>query len=442
MEKFKKKLFGYQPEKVDASIQELDDLVNSLKREIMDLKDNSKQPSADLAKYKTEQIEMLNTIDTLKRSLSEKDSQIEQLKSNVRTYASMSSNSNSKVTNGLRDEIYLLNTELANIKQSVASKDEYIAKLQATVHKLTTQSKQGPQYTKMVEAVYLRAFESAKHITVDAKNEAVDLTNKVYNELNSSIIGAATAQYDLINIKNELLGFISKGVESFKTLEQLTDSFPSVDVNTPEYIRNLKGSKEKIVSEIEKSLSDFEVDIVRDTENTDIDGNMMDITESIMPPVAVNHNSSYFEKPVEEKFLESVLDNEIENQFDPAFGHDMAYNNRPDNEQNHFENDNHVYMSEDEATYEPKFLAEDLQEEINEYEQSTITENREEEIKAFEQENATAENDEEQIDASTEENITAENDEKKVDSSDEDEKFVPKPRINIQDLLKKYSNIS
>lgn len=248
----KKKLFGYDQAEVDYTIKELNDEIFSLRQELFSTEKKPEPAAAGL--NGNERAELLTAIEQLSVQIKQKDTEIAELKLQYK----QSEAAPARPVD--RSEISAYQNALAVKDSEISELRAYIAKQQVQYEQSTAQRSSSPNM-KMIEAVYMRAFDGAKDIASDARNSVSDLVDRMYFEIESDISTSARMHKDLISAKRNISMFIAQGMEHFKALEKMLGSIPEKDLRTSEYLDELQKGRSKILSDVDRSLVAFESDM-------------------------------------------------------------------------------------------------------------------------------------------------------------------------------------
>ena len=428
----KKKIFGYDKEQVDFAMQNLNDEIFKLRQELFTMaKNESSAPVADEAK--DSQIAVL-TEETgeLKDQLRQKNVELERIKNQLNAQLSVALNTSETV------DYSAFQKELEQYQQAIMVKNEEIDSLKKALAAVQDEQrtniasfvKKNSPDLRMIEKVYLRAFAGAKDVAKDAKYSMINLTDRVYNELGGDIKNTAGMYEDLIRNKNAFSLFITQGIMHLKTLEQLIGAISDIDFKTSEYLGELDASRDRILQDLNDSVSAFDVELEDsfslDSEkpvNVTKQMNTNDLSEYAAPA------SAYEEQlvPVCEEPTPAVADE------DPA---PVAYDD-PTPVFGGTNSSKSEHVSQAVVTPFPMH-SEDV---LGENDDDDISYDPEEELKDMK------EAIKREIQESKQDNLAPVDEEKsipldKVVPDDDEANAKRKTKVNIQDILKKHSNIS
>jgi|GEM_PF-6741451 len=157
------------------------------------------------------------------------------------------------------DAVIQRDRDINLMRSAAMEKDRAIESMSAELNVLKTPKAipKSPDM-KLIEAVYTKAFEGAKEIARDTKSEVKRLAADIYSELNKSIKDAASVQNDLMVSKQEISLFVTQGLKHFKALEKIISGIPDAEIKTSEYTQLLNESKKKIAKQLDEKVDIFE----------------------------------------------------------------------------------------------------------------------------------------------------------------------------------------
>jgi len=263
MPPIKKKMFGYDQEQVDDAMKELNEEIFRLRQELFT---SAKSGGTAPAEIEAERFQMLGTIDTLKTQLSKKENEVatllyQQKNPATKPDGAAAENANVQMA-GYQRAITERDTELARVKQEVGNlQAQYTQLVEQYNDMAATSSRKSTPDLHLIEKVYMRAFSGAREIAYDTRSNVVELTDRVCSELHNNINETAGVYNELLVAKNNLETFVSQGMRHFKALEKMLETVSNTDINTADYVRRLDESKIKIMNDIEKGIAAFEMDM-------------------------------------------------------------------------------------------------------------------------------------------------------------------------------------
>ncbi len=320
MEAFKKKMRGYDEEEVEKKIAELNDEIFNLRQQLFSAEKEVENNESSVNSSDNDFAAMNRTIDSHAAELQQKDAEIDRLTKLLTRYdesskqfetalrekeqalqnaiknTSADSSKSGRVINeqaakeaitAYQSAIIAKDREIAALKTSVGDLNSSISVLKEQLLKLSkdinaASKKSAMPDVKVIEKIYLHAFEGAMDIASDAKDNVNELANRVFLELSSDIHKTEILFDDLNSAKEQLSAFIEQGAQQFLALERIIKSVSEININTSEQIKHLSISRDRIISDVETTLSAFRSEIKTELDQEGInDGS----TNSSLPTI-------------------------------------------------------------------------------------------------------------------------------------------------------------
>jgi len=182
-----------------------------------------------------------NAITACRTALTAKDAEINELKENLSRF-----------------DVTIISLKEQNRQLEAALKEQ---NRQLEAARAEEPKKSAMPDMRIIESVYMRAFDGAKAIAQDAKETMKDLANQVFLELNGDISRAAGIHEELLGAKRTLHDFINQGAEHFRALERIIVNIAETNVNTTEHMRRLSASRDNIIEKIDEVSRSVELEL-------------------------------------------------------------------------------------------------------------------------------------------------------------------------------------
>ena len=213
MLEIKKKLFGYDPVQVEAMIADLNEKIFSLRQELFDTEKKTHVEVPPAAN---------NTV-----SIAKFNAAMEDLKKH---------------------------------KMIIRDQEKEIEALQSAKEIETAAG--GLNY-QMIEKIYARAFESSKLITGDAKDSMVEMTDGVFEDLSGALTQVETMYSSISAYKASIHTLIDEALQKFDSLKTDLDSFGDNSSKISEFNTLLQEAKNNIMMKIGENSENFEEEIAQ-----------------------------------------------------------------------------------------------------------------------------------------------------------------------------------
>ena len=246
---------GYDKVHVDSIVQDLTGEIAELRQQLFDSEE--KRVAANQNSSDEERLGLLVELKDCRALLRKKEIEVEELL--LKQQSTSAPQNQSAEVAGYRNLLAQKDKEISDLKTDIVSVRRYIAE-QTDARPVARDLSRGANF-EIIEKIYMRAFDSVKSFTGDARDSMATLTEHVCDELNDNLFNISGLYSTMNKSKVTISALISQAISHFNSIEALLDSFGDESGKIAEYSMMLNKAKANIMDEVEHSVSTFEGEV-------------------------------------------------------------------------------------------------------------------------------------------------------------------------------------
>ena len=170
---------------------------------------------------------------------------------------STDNSANIQLSAELKESRNLINKRNNEINELYNKCSELEGMLQNTTIPNSEQPAKKPNYD-IIEKIYERAFESSSYIISDARDSIEKLTNNVYNELDHNLTKVNEFHMTFADSKTHITELVDQISTHLKAIENLTVKFEDEHERLVDFSATVKQSKEDILKKLSEDVKIFQ----------------------------------------------------------------------------------------------------------------------------------------------------------------------------------------